>query len=105
MRILFGVMIFVLSIAAISFAGEQAAKDTGEAAFKKHCAMCHLDGGNIINPKKTLHKKDLEANNIKTEADIITVMRKPGPGMTTFDEKTVPNEEAGEIAKYIFKTF
>jgi cytochrome c6 len=32
-------------------------------------------------------------------------MRKPGPGMTQFDKKTVPDKEANAIAVYILKTF
>jgi len=91
-------------VGSIAFA-EKASNDKGEAEFKEHCALCHPDGGNIVNPQKTLHKKDREANNIRNEADIIKTMRKPGPGMTTFDEKTVSDNEAKEIAKYILKTF
>jgi cytochrome c6 len=73
--------------------------------FKEHCALCHPDGGNIVNPKKTLHKKDREANNIKSKDDIVNLMRKPGPGMTTFDVKSIPDKDAKEIAEYIIKTF
>ena len=82
-----------------------APKQTGKTKFQKQCAVCHPDGGNIINPNKTLHKKNLMANNIKTEADIIRKMRNPGPGMTTFDEKTLPDSDAHAIAAYILKTF
>jgi cytochrome c6 len=32
-------------------------------------------------------------------------MRKPGPGMNTFDVKTIPDKDAKEIAEYIMKTF
>jgi cytochrome c6 len=91
-------------IGTVAYA-EKASKETGEAEFKEHCALCHPDGGNIINPKKTLLKRDREANNIRSEADIVRTIRKPGPGMTTFDEKTIPDNEAKEIAKYIFKAF
>lgn len=77
----------------------------GEALFKEHCALCHTDGGNIVNPKKTLHKKDLDSNNIKSPNDIVKLIRKPGPGMTAFDPKTIPDKDAKEIAEYIFKTF
>jgi cytochrome c6 len=81
------------------------AEKSGEALFKQHCALCHANGGNIVNAQKTLNKKDREANGIKTATDIITTMRKPGPGMTKFDEKTVSKKEAHEIAEYILKTF
>jgi cytochrome c6 len=86
-------------------AEKSATANPGEAKFKEHCTMCHPEGGNIVNPKKTLHKKDREANNIKVEADIIKLMRNPGPGMIKFDEKTLPAKDAQEIASYIIKTF
>jgi len=92
-------------IAAGSFAQKAAPTGAGEAKFKEHCMICHPDGGNIVNPQKTLHKKDREANNIRTEADILKIMRNPGPGMTQFDEKTVPDKDARAIAAYILKTF
>ena len=77
----------------------------GESLFKQHCSPCHADGGNILNPQKTLHKKDREANGVKTASDIMGKMRNPGPGMTKFDEKTIPEKDAKEIAEYILKTF
>src|SRR6266540_3980443 len=67
---------------------------TGEAMFKQNCAVCHPDGGNTINPKKTLHQKIREANGVKTADDIIMKMRNPGPGMNKFDEKTIPDKDA-----------
>lgn len=104
MTVLLVSVIIMCCVAAIAFA-EKASKDKGEAEFKEHCALCHPGGGNIVNPKKTLHKKDREANNIRKEADIVRIMRKPGPGMTIFDEKTISDSEAKAIAKYIIKTF
>lgn len=78
-----------------------AAERTGEALFKKHCTVCHPNGGNIINPRKTLRKKDIAANNIRTEDDIVRIIRNPGPGMSRFDEKMVSDRDAREIAEYI----
>lgn len=77
----------------------------GEEAFIQFCAVCHAEGGNVINPAKTLKAKDLKANGIKKPADIIAKMRNPGPGMTKFDEKDVPEKTARDIAAYILKTF
>ena len=71
----------------------------------KNCAVCHANGGNIINPAKPINKKALEANGIAKPADIVGKMRNPGPGMTRFDEKTIPDKEAKAIAEYILKTF
>jgi cytochrome c6 len=97
--------ILVMCCVGAVASAEKASNDAGAKEFKEHCAMCHPDGGNVVNPKKTLHKGDREANNVRTEADIIKIMRKPGPGMTTFDQKTISDDEAKGIAKYILKTF
>ncbi len=105
-------MLIVLIIGAVTFLGMTSmfpeiaySALPGEPLFAQHCKVCHPDGGNIVNPKKTLHKKDRDANNVKTAADIIKRMRNPGPGMTKFDEKTIPDKQAKEIAEYILKTF
>ena len=103
------VMVVVAAMACLFYVNNPAGADekgkSPEAEFKANCAVCHPDGGNIINPKKTLHKIDREANNVKTAADIVSKMRTPGPGMTTFDKKTISDSEAKKIAEYILKTF
>ncbi len=98
------VTICMLAVAALPVAG-LAKENKGEALFKQHCAVCHPDGGNIVNPQYTLHKKVREEHGVKTTKDIVGKMRKPGPGMTMFDEKTISNKDAKEIAEYILKTF
>ncbi len=98
--------LFALVVAGPAIGDEKAGKKlSGEAEFKEHCSVCHPDGGNIVNPAKTLHKKDREANGIKKASDIIAKMRNPGPGMTQFDKKTISDKEAKAIAAYILKTF
>jgi cytochrome c6 len=103
----------VVSIFAVSLilfgnachAGKSTDEKPGEALFKLNCAVCHPDGGNIINPAFTLHKNDLEAHNITKPVQIVEKMRNPGPGMTKFDKKTISDNDAKEIAEYILKTF
>ncbi len=98
-------MSFFISVSVVGFAKEDAKKDTGESLFRENFSPCHPDGGNVINPQKTLHKKEREANNIRKPADIVSKMRNPGPGMTKFDKKTIPDKNAKAIAGYILKTF
>ncbi|UCD34997.1 MAG: c-type cytochrome [Nitrospiraceae bacterium] len=77
----------------------------GESLFKLHCAVCHRDGGNIVNPQKTLSREDREKNGVTNVEDIVHVMRNPGPGMSKFDAVTIPDEEAKKIAEYVLNTF
>lgn len=78
---------------------------SGEVLFKQHCVVCHPDGGNTINPQRTLHKKDLDLQGIKNWEGIVKSMRTPGPGMTAFDAKTISDKDAKAIAEYVLKTF
>jgi cytochrome c6 len=103
-------VVSVLAVALVSFAGAgYAGKDamgkSGEELYNQHCAMCHPDGGNIVNPQYTLHNKDLKAHKIKKAGDIVKKMRHPGEGMTKFDTKTVSDPDAKKIAEYILKKF
>ncbi len=77
----------------------------GESLFKQYCSPCHPEGGNTLNPQKSLRKKDREANGVKTAEDIISKMRNPGPGMTKFDEQAIPDADARVIAEYVVKKF
>ncbi len=78
---------------------------SGEELFKQRCAACHPNGGNTINPLKTLHKKDLAANHIESPGDIVGRMRNPGVGMPRFDVNVIPERDAKKIARYILATF
>jgi cytochrome c6 len=77
----------------------------GAAAFEANCAECHRGGRNIVTPAKDLRGSTLKANGIVKPQDIVAKMRKPGPGMTTFDSSELPDKEALEIAEYILSTF
>lgn len=106
MKRLVSVVIVVMVCSwSVASAGDAAKKNSGEKLYTQHCAVCHPGGGNIVNPKKTLGKNALVANNIKTEEDIIKVLRNGVPGMPKFDENAISKKDAQEIADYIAKTF
>ena len=82
-----------------------AAQYDGKADFEMFCSGCHPDGGNAINPAKTLRKMDREANGIKTAADIVKKMRKPGQGMRVYTKQDISDKRAKALAEYVLKTF
>jgi cytochrome c6 len=98
-------LIGIVGIATLIFASSSAIAASGEALFKQHCATCHPAGGNIVNPKLTLQKKDLDRQGIKNWEGVVKYMRKPGPGMPAFDAKTIADKDAKAIAEYVLKTF
>jgi cytochrome c6 len=94
----------ILALAASTILSASAFAGGGDI-FKAKCAACHPDGGNIMKKDKTLSKKDLEANKLKTAKDLVKYLRNPGPGMPKFDAKGLPEKDAKELAEYILKTF
>ncbi len=77
----------------------------GEALFMQYCSGCHPDGGNQINPAKSLRRIDRQANGIAVARDIVARMRSPGPGMPRFDRARIPDDEAKAIADYVMKSY
>lgn len=104
MKTTFISLIFMV-IGIILQAQNAEAASAGETLFKQHCAACHPEGGNIINPRKTLFQKSREANNVKSAEDIVKIMRNPGRGMSKFDEKVIPDKDARQIAEHIISSF
>jgi cytochrome c6 len=77
----------------------------GRADFEMFCSGCHPQGGNVLNPAKTLLKADREANGIKNTADIVRIMRKPGQGMRAYTKQDISNKRAKALAEYVLKSF
>jgi len=70
-------MCLVLPAAGLNAAEKK--DSNGAKLFQQKCAACHPDGGNIIKPSMTLHKKDMMPT-VSRREDIIGKMRNPGPG-------------------------
>ena len=112
---LLSIVIIAIYLCVFSLnAQDKPAEHPGKLLFKDNCSPCHPDGGNLLNPQKTLRKKDLDANKITTADDIVKKMRNPGPspdhpqdwaGMKMFDQKAISDQDAYKIADYILKTF
>jgi len=99
------VLLAVTFLASVVAAATGKGKIDGKAEFDLHCSGCHPNGGNVINPAKTLLKMNREANGVKSVKDIVRKMRKPGAGMKQYDRKELSDAKAKAIAEYIIKTF
>ncbi len=78
---------------------------SGEALFRQFCRNCHPDGGNVSDPKRTLHGSVLRKHHITTPEDIVRIMRNPRSRMIRFDAETISDKDARTIAEYVLATF
>ena len=90
------------SAMGISVAGDL---EKGRELFRRHCNFCHPGGRNVVRKGKELYREVLIRNGITSPEDIVKKMRHPGPGMPTFSERRIPDDEARAIAEYVWKTF
>ncbi|MBX6423277.1 c-type cytochrome [Thermosulfurimonas sp. F29] len=79
--------------------------EKGARLFRRHCNFCHPGGRNVVRKGKELYREVLIRNGITSPEDIVKKMRHPGPGMPTFSERRIPDDEARAIAEYVWKTF
>jgi cytochrome c6 len=77
----------------------------GKELFASHCAGCHYQGGNLVNPNKPLTRIYREANGVRTAQDLVSKMRRGGQGMPRYTVKELAEPEARAIADYILVTF
>ncbi len=68
--------------------------------FAKYCSSCHKDGGNIMNPKKTLSKDHLAANKVDNIGSISALITSGKPPMPAFG-KDLSDKEIADVAKYV----
>ncbi|MCX5902246.1 MAG: c-type cytochrome [Proteobacteria bacterium] len=96
-----------MCVVTLAKAQEEPAFASGKRLFEKHCAVCHPNGGNVVNPKKTLKKKDRDANGISSADKLTGYMMNPGPGMPRLvhEDRELTKEQAESIAAYIIETF
>lgn len=98
----------VIALAAAGFglaACSAGSGQSGEALFATHCTGCHPDGGNTVNPARTLSRTHREAGGIRTAADVAAYIRNPGPGMPAFSGGMIPDRDAEAIGIYVVTTF
>jgi len=83
----------------------QGQTQSGEELFRRFCHNCHPEGGNVSDPKRTLHGSALRRNHINKPEDIVRIMRNPQSRMIRFDAETISDKDAHTIAEYVLKTF
>ena len=92
-------LILALSIAfPLTIAGSAGANEV----FDKNCASCHKDGGNIMNPDKTLSKESLEANGANSVDAVKTLVSDGKAPMPAFKGK-LDDAQIDEVSAFVIE--
>tara|TARA_Y100001968_G_C19215850_1_gene647155 strand:- start:371 stop:757 length:387 start_codon:yes stop_codon:yes gene_type:complete len=77
-------------------------KRSGEELFLKHCAGCHLNGGNIIRRRKTLKLSALRNNGLDNPKEIAKIARL-GTGIMDGYEEVLGEDGDQIVANWIWE--
>lgn len=95
------IAILLVSVALFAYVSRPLAQDLaeGQKVFDEYCSGCHSGGGNIKNPKRTLHMSALEKYGMNSmEAVKKQVTR--GNGMPSFESR-LNAEQIENVAAYV----
>ena len=95
---------FCLIFIYLSLPEELGAIDSiiGEDLFKKHCASCHINGGNIIRRSKNLKLSSLKRNGVDNPEDIAKIARQ-GLGIMSGYEDQLGDNGDQLVANWVWK--
>jgi len=104
-RLVLAVVVFCLAFTLGMVRPAFAAGDTdlGSKIFAANCAVCHIGGGNNLNPQKTLQKEALVANKIDSVEAIINQVTK-GKGVMPAFSGRLSAADIENVATYVLST-
>lgn len=72
----------------------------GAQVFSSNCAACHIGGGNLVNPTKTLQKADLEQYQMNSIDAIKNQVINGKLGMPAFEGR-LATDQIEAVAAYV----
>jgi cytochrome c6 len=107
LKIILTVLLTVMLIGFV-FPNTALAEDTSNGAkiFTSYCSSCHLGGGNILLPNKTLYRDALSQylENYNTDSiQAIIYQVKNGKGAMPAFKNKLSEQEILEISAYVFQ--
>lgn len=89
----------IITVATLGWANPALA-DGAATLFSGNCAACHANGGNVLNPAKTLSLADLEKNGKDSVEAIAYQVTNGKAPMPAFGGR-LTDDQIAEVAEYV----
>lgn len=93
-------LVLILFTTAFSRPALAGSLESGSKIFGANCAACHMGGGNMVNPQKTLKKDVLEKYAMASLEAIKTQVTNGKAAMPAFKGR-LSDEEIEDVASYV----
>lgn len=102
MKRLWSILVIVGIVFNLCLSLPAIAADLGDGAkvFSANCAACHVGGGNMVNPAKTLKKADLEKYEMASLEAIMSQVKNGKAAMPAFGGR-LTDEQIENVASYV----
>jgi cytochrome c6 len=97
MTVLLAIAIVVSTVHTPALA---ATASPGAKVFSANCASCHMNGGNIVSPSKTLKQADLKKNGLDSVPAIVAQVTKGKAAMPSFKSR-LKSAQIEAVANYV----
>jgi cytochrome c6 len=99
---LFSIVLVAIALVSTLFASPAIAADAdnGGKIFSANCAACHMGGGNMVNPEKTLKKETLSKYSMDSLDAIKTQVTNGKAAMPAFGGRLTA-AEIEDVATYV----
>jgi cytochrome c6 len=104
MKKLLSIIFLALAMTTFIFSRPVMAADVADGAkiFGANCAACHMGGGNMVNPAKTLKKDVLDKYEMASLVAITTQVTNGKNAMPSFKGKLTP-EQIENVSSYVLE--
>ena len=102
MKKLISAVLLAIAVVTFAFGRPALAGDVASGAkiFNANCVACHINGGNVIIPTKTLKQADLEKNGKNSVDAIVTQVTKGNGAMPAFRGR-LNSAQIEDVATYV----
>ena len=77
--------------------------EDGKAVFDRNCSRCHMQGGNMMAPDKTLSKKDLKKHGKYSEEAIYQLLREGVKGTAMMSFEHLGEDKLRAVTSYVME--
>ena len=77
--------------------------EDGKAIFDANCSSCHMQGGNMMAPDKTLSKKDLKKHSKYSEEAIYQLLKEGVKGTAMMSFEHLGEDKLRAVTDYVMR--
>ena len=94
---------FICLIVNFLFVATTVAEEDGKAIFERNCSACHMQGGNMMAPDKTLSKEHLEKHGRYSVDAVYQLLKEGVKGTAMMSFERLGEDKLRAVTDYVME--